>query len=92
MRPSDDEKTATELGEEIRRMRIGKSWTLRQLAEASGLDFGYVGKIERGEVAPIATYRRLVEALGARLDVTIVMNARRAAPRRAAACDVHDHG
>lgn len=29
--------------------REGKGWNLRRLGEAAALDFGYVGKIERGE-------------------------------------------
>ena len=85
MSPRNDEKTAKDLGAEIRKRRVARGWTLRQLAAEAELDFGYVGKIERGEVAPVETYFRLVHALGLRLVIEIVENGRRSTQREVAA-------
>jgi transcriptional regulator with XRE-family HTH domain len=54
------------VGREIRRRRAAKKWSLRRLADEAGLDFGYVGKIERGETtnASIESYVAIARALG----------------------------
>ncbi|HHY34276.1 MAG TPA: cupin domain-containing protein [Firmicutes bacterium] len=52
------------LGREIRRLRTARRMSLKQLAEESGLTFGYIGQIERGEVSPsISSLRRIAAAL-----------------------------
>ena len=38
-----------QLGSRRRRLRKAKEWTQQVLAEAAGLDYKYVGAIERGE-------------------------------------------
>jgi transcriptional regulator with XRE-family HTH domain len=55
-------------GEKLRQLRKEKVLTLRGLAEAAGIDFTYLSKIENGKVgyAPGAeTIRTLAAALGA---------------------------
>ena len=84
---SSPETVAPLLGAEIRRLREEKGWTLRELASKVGLDFGYIGKIERGENARVETYRSIAAALGISLSTltTVADGGRRAAPRRMAA-------
>ena len=41
----------TELGLYIRRRRQRKRMTIRQLAEAAGVDYSWIGRLERGEYA-----------------------------------------
>ncbi len=86
--PTANEKAAPLLGAEIRRLRKERGLTLRQLADAVDLDFGYLGKIERGENARVETYRAIVAELGITLaDLMAVLDAkgRRTVPRRSAA-------
>jgi transcriptional regulator with XRE-family HTH domain len=55
-------------GEHLRRLRHEAGLTLRGLAEAAGLDFTYLSKIENGRVAytpSTAKIRALAGALGA---------------------------
>ena len=42
--------TSDEVGDAIQRAREAKGWTLRQLAEQTDIDFGYIGRLERGEI------------------------------------------
>ncbi|MBT4511168.1 MAG: helix-turn-helix transcriptional regulator [Chloroflexi bacterium] len=37
------------LGQRIRQLRKARDWTQQELAERAGLDYKYVGAIERGE-------------------------------------------
>jgi transcriptional regulator with XRE-family HTH domain len=39
-----------QLGERIKELRIGRGWSLRQLARQSGISHTHVAQIERGEV------------------------------------------
>jgi transcriptional regulator with XRE-family HTH domain len=50
----------------LKRRRDGNPWTQEDLADASGIDRRYIGRIETGEVAdPSAeTVRKLAKALG----------------------------
>src|SRR6266508_5535485 len=41
----------TELGDFIRKTRQDRGLSLRSLAEASRLDWSYIGKLEKGEIA-----------------------------------------
>lgn len=43
------------LGQEVRRLRLGRGWTQEDLAEAAGLTSTYVGQIERGDKVPSLT-------------------------------------
>lgn len=57
----------TTFGQKLREIRRDKGLTLRGLAEAAGLDFTYLSKIENGKVGylPAAeTIRDLAQALG----------------------------
>jgi transcriptional regulator with XRE-family HTH domain len=38
-----------DFGAELRRRRETRGWSLRRFAELAGIDFGYLGQIERGE-------------------------------------------
>jgi transcriptional regulator with XRE-family HTH domain len=59
---------AERAGDRIRKAREGRGWKLRELADATGLDFGFVGKVERGALASVPVYERLAEAVGLTLD------------------------
>ena len=57
-----------ELGQKLRELRREKGLTLRALAEAVGVDFTYLSKIENGKAGYLPgaeTIRSLAEALGA---------------------------
>jgi transcriptional regulator with XRE-family HTH domain len=52
------------LGPQLRRLRLERALTLETLAEAVGLDKGYLSRLERGQKAPsVATLLRLAAAL-----------------------------
>jgi transcriptional regulator with XRE-family HTH domain len=54
-------------GQRLRQMRKEKELTLRELAQAAGIDFTYLSKIENGRIpyTPAAdTIRQLASALG----------------------------
>lgn len=52
------------LGPELRRLRAARGLTLDALAEAVGLDKGYLSRLERGQKSPsVATLLRLAAAL-----------------------------
>jgi transcriptional regulator with XRE-family HTH domain len=78
------------IGAEIRRLREARGLTLRQVADATDLDFGYIGKIERGENATVETYRKIAGELGATLSALFAIvdhppkSCRPAPPRHAA--------
>lgn len=59
---------AERAGEKIREARKTKGWDLRQLGAAADLDFGFVGKVERGALASVPVYERLASAVGLTLD------------------------
>jgi len=57
-----------EFGKRLRELRLAKGFTLRQLAEAVGVDFTYLSKIENGKegyLPSAETIRSIAEALGA---------------------------
>jgi transcriptional regulator with XRE-family HTH domain len=54
---------AKRAGEQIRVAREARGWTLRDLARETDLDFGFVGKVERGALASVPVYERFAEAL-----------------------------
>jgi transcriptional regulator with XRE-family HTH domain len=53
------------VAETIKRERLAAGWTLRELAEASGIALGYISEIERGKKDPsLTTIMALAGALG----------------------------
>lgn len=78
-----NDRAAELVGAEVKRLRTAREWSLRKLAEAAGLDFGYVGKIERGESASLDTYQRIAQALGISLSALFAaLNPRTRGARR----------
>ncbi|MCR0983828.1 helix-turn-helix domain-containing protein [Roseomonas populi] len=62
--PDRDAARKAELGTRLRALRQSREMTLEVLAEAAGLDKGYLSRLERGLKNPsIATVLRLSEAL-----------------------------
>jgi transcriptional regulator with XRE-family HTH domain len=56
------------IGNEIRRLRRRRGWTLRELAERSGIAEPNISQIERGRVDPrLSSLQRLLGALDAEL-------------------------
>ena len=50
---------------DIRKLRISRNITQRQLAELTGLSQQHISKIENGEIAPTyATLEKIANALG----------------------------
>jgi transcriptional regulator with XRE-family HTH domain len=63
------------LGEEVRRLREDAALTRRQLAAESGVEQGFLRRVEDGRVrASIDTYAKLTTALGSDLSVRIYPN------------------
>lgn len=61
---------SNELGEFIHKSRMDKGLGLRPLARASGVDWSYIGKLEKGEIAgpdPIKL-QKLAQALGVEVE------------------------
>lgn len=61
--------SSDEVGEAIQEAREAKGWTLRRLADESGVDFSYIAKVERGEIAAPGAGR--LQRLANALDVDI---------------------
>ena len=60
-----DEKTIKDFGENLKKIRMGKGLSLRQLADIADLNFGNIGDIELGKVNPsLTTIVTLAAALG----------------------------
>lgn len=61
---------STQLGDFIRKTRQGKGMSLRSLAEASRLDWSYIGRLEKGEIGTPdpAKLQRLARALGVEVE------------------------
>lgn len=67
-------------GERLREARRAKRLTLRELADRLEIDFGFIGKVERGRGASIDTYKRIADALG--LPLASLFAARKGVVRR----------
>jgi len=60
--PMDDSQV---LFDSIRRIRKAKSFTLKDMAEKTGISWNYLSQIERGQTNPsIGTIKRITNALG----------------------------
>ncbi len=68
-------------GQRQRELRLARRLSVRQLAEATGLAFGYLARVERGEDAPPgeAAIVKIAQALGADEDELLAL-ARRPHP------------
>jgi transcriptional regulator with XRE-family HTH domain len=56
------------IGQNIRRLRRAKQWSQERLSDKSGVDQGYIGRLERGQMnVSVDTLIMLARALGARL-------------------------
>ena len=59
---------AEDIGSKIRRLRIAKNFTLKQLSDASGFSIGYLSQFERGlSSIAIDSLRKLANILGVSL-------------------------
>lgn len=53
------------VGQRVRQLRIENSWSIRALAEASGLSANTLSLIENGKISPsVSTLHRVAQALG----------------------------
>jgi len=56
---------ARELGARIRQLRVARGWTQEQLAEHAGVQYKYLGDVERGVRNPaLFNIARIARALG----------------------------
>lgn len=61
----NDDNILYRIGNTIRRLRFEKKWSQEKLAEVSGIDRSFLGKVERGEVnVSILTLCNVAKALG----------------------------
>jgi transcriptional regulator with XRE-family HTH domain len=70
-------RLAVTLGNLFREERLRRRWSLRQLASKAGHSPAAVHRVESGRPASVATYVRLQEALGLRLEIAFVDPRRR---------------
>lgn len=62
----------TGLGDRVRQLRHGKSWTLDQLANEAGVSKGFVSAVENGHNQPSGkVLLKLARALGASVDYLV---------------------
>lgn len=66
-------RAATEIGADVRRLRAEVGWTQRELADRARVSQGWISLVERGHAGglSIAGAERIIEAIGARLVVTV---------------------
>lgn len=59
-----------EIGEEIRRQRKSRKWSIERLSLESEANFSTIALIEQGKVDPrLSTVRRILKAMGLRLAI-----------------------
>lgn len=64
------EAARKEIGEQLRNAREEKGWTLRHLAQLTGIAFNHIGRIEQGKYnVTVDTLARLCAALGMRITI-----------------------
>ncbi|HEY2954854.1 MAG TPA: helix-turn-helix transcriptional regulator [Candidatus Eisenbacteria bacterium] len=74
------------LGQQIRRLREAKGWTLANLAEHAGTSAPTIHRYENGwDRFELETLRKISSVLGARLEIRLVPAGRPAGARRASA-------
>lgn len=62
--------TPNSIGQALHKERTRKAWTLKNLAEKSGLSVSYLSDLERNKSTPsIETLGKLAEAMGQRLEL-----------------------
>ena len=71
-------RVAAAVGVQIRDARLGRRWTMRELASRAGVDASEVAHLESGRVGSLGAYARVGTALGLRLEVDLVDPRRRA--------------
>lgn len=76
-------RLAIEAGSQLRDLRIGRRWTLRQLSERAGVSVATAQAAEAGRPVSLETHARLSATLGSR--PTISFDARHAKSRPLAA-------
>lgn len=66
-------ETILEIGKLLKAKRQAKGWTLKQLQDASGIDYTHIVKIEGGKLNPtIETLDKLAKAMNCRLAVDFI--------------------
>ncbi len=83
-------RMAVEAGQSVRSERTRRGWTLREVADRSGVALGVVHRVEAGETASLESYARLAVALAMRPSIALVDERTRSATasRRGDAEDV----
>jgi transcriptional regulator with XRE-family HTH domain len=56
-----------EIGEKLKKLRERKGYSMRFVGEALGLDYSYIGKIEKGNLPSLKVLKELVELYGTTL-------------------------
>jgi len=78
-----DNESAPTIGQQIRRLRQGRGWTLAGLARRAGTSGPTLHRYENGwDRFEVDTLRRIAAALGARLEIRLVPPATLSAPTR----------
>jgi transcriptional regulator with XRE-family HTH domain len=75
-------RLAVEAGAAIRAARRARRWTLRKLAEATGMGVSGVHRVEAGKAGSLETYARMGVALGLRPELTFADERRPSSPRQ----------
>jgi len=74
--PASGEVPAWRTGRQLRELRLGRGYTLRDAAAASGLSTSFISSLERGVTGvSLAALRRLVEAYGRTVGELLVADA-----------------
>lgn len=69
---------AERAGAKVAKLREAHEWSLRALADAAGLDFSHVWKIEKGKRASLNAYVAVARALGVTVSDLFAERSRRA--------------
>ena len=70
---NDNNRTPSILGQQIRDLRLGRGWTLAELAKRAGTSAPTLHRYENGwDRFELETLRRIGAALGARLEVRLI--------------------
>jgi transcriptional regulator with XRE-family HTH domain len=56
-----------EIGKKLKELREKKGYSMRFVGEALGLDYSYIGKIEKGNLPSLKVLKELVELYGTTL-------------------------